>query len=80
MNRHPRDASEIYDDGDEHEDPFDQEVIYGPDGEVVYDPWYESQKVDRQCEACGRKFRGMPDHGFCDSCADKRERGEDLYY
>lgn len=53
----------------------DEEDVYGPDGEVVYSPWFERQKIDRVCEACGRGFRGMPDHGFCDPCADVRERG-----
>lgn len=56
----------------------DDEPVYGPDGETLYDPWFEKQKVDRTCEGCGRGFRGMPDHGFCDSCADARERGWDI--
>lgn len=58
----------------------EEDDIYGPDGDIVYSRYYEAQKVDRTCGYCKRVFRGMPDHGVCDSCADRIERGEDLYY
>lgn len=64
---------------EDDEPEFDNdEDIYGPDGEVVYSPWYERMKVDRKCQGCGVHFKGMPDHGYCDRCADKIERGEDI--
>lgn len=36
----------------------------------------------KRCEGCGFTFYGRPSHGFCDSCADRRERGEEMpdYY
>lgn len=30
---------------------------------------------EKTCERCGAGFRGMPDHGFCDTCADAIEAG-----
>lgn len=81
MNEDAMDDEDIVEEEEEVEDESwydEQEDVYGPDGEVVYSPYYESLKVDRKCEGCGRHFRGMPDHGFCDSCADIRERGGEL--
>ena len=52
-------------------------TIYGPDGETLYDPWFERQKVQRTCSYCGSGFMGMPSHGVCDRCADILERGGD---
>jgi hypothetical protein len=75
-----RDPSEYFDDDDKDEDFDEQEEIYDGEGNVVWSQYYEGQFVDRTCEGCGSDFRGMPDHGFCSSCADKRERGEDLLY
>jgi hypothetical protein len=36
--------------------------------------------VQRKCCYCGCGFIGMPDHGVCNSCADKLEQGMDLEY
>ena len=63
-------------DEEEEEHPDDEmDDIYGPDGEVIYSPWYEAQKVERKCQGCCSIFMGMPDHGYCDRCADIIERG-----
>lgn len=34
--------------------------------------------VLKTCQGCGRKVRIQPDYAYCNSCADKRERGMDL--
>jgi hypothetical protein len=31
-----------------------------------------------KCKGCGRKVRLRPGYGYCNSCADKRERGMDI--
>lgn len=64
---------------EEHEEDTPEE-IYDSEGNVVWSQYYEGQFVDRTCQGCGSKFRGMPDHGYCSTCADIRERGGDLNY
>jgi len=60
----------------EEEDEFDEDrEIYDDSGELVYADYYHGQFVDRVCQKCGSHFRGMPDHGHCDPCADAIERG-----
>lgn len=31
-----------------------------------------------ECKGCGRRVKLLPDYGYCDSCATKRERGLDV--
>ena len=56
-----------------------------------YDPveefdeyWHDPRNyIEHTCQGCGNTFKGHKDRGtlgFCDSCADKIERGEDVYY
>ncbi len=69
-----REIAEQFD--DEDDDDFDEpEELYDPEGNVVWSASYEGQFVERTCVGCSEKFRGMPDHGYCNSCADIRERG-----
>ena len=65
---------------DDDEDEFwdDEDEVTDNDGNVVWSRHYEGQFVDRKCQGCGCTFQGMPDHGYCNSCADKRERGWDF--
>lgn len=30
------------------------------------------------CHGCGRRVKLLPGYGYCNSCADRRERGEDV--
>jgi len=71
---------ETWDEEDEDEIWDEEDEIYDSEGNVVWSRYYEGQFVDRVCQAqgCGRKFRGMSDHGYCSSCADKIERGWDI--
>jgi hypothetical protein len=32
----------------------------------------------KKCNGCGLKKKLLPDSAYCDSCATKRERGEDV--
>lgn len=38
----------------------------------------QRQSVSKKCEGCGRMVRLKPDYAFCNSCADKIERGWDF--
>jgi rRNA maturation endonuclease Nob1 len=38
----------------------------------------QATNVRKKCQGCGRIVRIQPQYGYCNSCADKRERGEDF--
>lgn len=38
----------------------------------------QEESIEKICDGCGRKVRLRPDYGYCNSCADKIERGWDL--
>jgi rRNA maturation endonuclease Nob1 len=38
----------------------------------------QRESVWKVCEGCGRRVKLRPDYGYCNSCADKRERGYDI--
>jgi hypothetical protein len=38
----------------------------------------QSESIQKTCEGCGRTVKLRPDYAYCNSCADKRERGYDL--
>lgn len=40
----------------------------------------QETNVFKKCKGCGRKVRIQPDYAYCNSCADKRERGMDFDY
>ena len=42
--------------------------------------YFEVQRkcVEKECLGCGRKVSILPKYAYCNSCADKRERGFDL--
>ena len=40
----------------------------------------QRRSVLKKCEGCGNKVRLLPDYGYCNSCAEKLERGQDLEY
>ena len=42
--------------------------------------YHETQRksVTKKCQGCGRRVRIKPEYGYCNTCADKRERGEDM--
>jgi hypothetical protein len=46
----------------------------------MVDFYHEVQRtnVRKKCEGCGRTVKIRPDYGYCNSCADRRERGGDF--
>lgn len=38
----------------------------------------QRNSVQKKCAGCGRLVRILPHYAYCNSCADKRERGIDL--
>ena len=38
----------------------------------------QRESVVKKCLGCGRKVKLRPEYGYCNSCADKIERGYDL--
>lgn len=36
------------------------------------------RSVWKKCQGCGRKVKLMPQYGYCDSCATRREQGWDF--
>jgi len=64
-----------YDDNFGHWDNMD-----GPDGEENREFYRQVQRtnVRKKCQGCGRMVRIQPHYAYCNSCADKRERGYDI--
>lgn len=62
-----------YDDNFGHWDTEDPDDV---------DFYFRVQRESRlkKCCGCGRKVRLRPDYAYCNSCADKRERGMDTDY
>lgn len=52
----------------------------GMDDPDMQDFYRDVQKrsVWKRCEGCGRKVKILPEYGYCDSCATKREQGWDI--
>jgi Neuraminidase (sialidase) len=42
--------------------------------------YHKTQKVSvwKKCRGCGRRVKIKRDYAYCNSCADKRERGMDI--
>jgi len=38
----------------------------------------QRRSVRKKCQGCGRMVKIKPDYGYCNSCADKIERGFDV--
>lgn len=54
--------------------------IYEIESEEDIEFYHQVQKESRPtvCEGCGRTVNLRPGYGYCNSCADKRERGMDI--
>lgn len=51
-----------------------------PDYEDNYRFYKQVQRtnVTKKCQGCGRMVRIQPHYAYCNSCADKREKGYDI--
>jgi rRNA maturation endonuclease Nob1 len=38
----------------------------------------QARSVRKKCSGCGRMVKIKPEYGYCNSCADKIERGGDF--
>ena len=38
----------------------------------------QKRSVRKKCQGCGRMVKILPQYGYCDSCATKREQGYDI--
>ena len=38
----------------------------------------QAQSVRKKCQGCGRMVKIKPEYAYCNSCAEKRERGMDF--
>jgi len=56
------------------------EGMDGPDAEENREFYKQTQRtnVRKKCQGCGQMVRIQPQYGYCNSCADKRERGYDI--
>jgi rRNA maturation endonuclease Nob1 len=62
----------FYDDNFGHWEDMDD-----PDNQDFYNH-VQKTNVEKVCAGCGRTVNIQPQYGYCNSCADKLERGMDL--
>ena len=62
----------FYDDNFGHWDDMDD-----PDMRDFYREVQDSN-VEKRCSGCDRMVKIQPHYAYCNSCADKRERGWDI--
>ena len=62
----------FYDDNFGHWDDMDD-----PDMVDFYHQVQE-ESIEKKCEGCGQTVRLRPHYAYCNSCADKKERGYDI--
>jgi Zn finger protein HypA/HybF involved in hydrogenase expression len=65
-------VASYYDDNFGHWDIDDED-------DVEFYREIQETNVEKKCEGCGRMVRIQPQYAYCNSCADKRERGEEIY-
>lgn len=62
---------------------MDDNELYHDDPEAYMEWHAKHNQMEHKCKACGRRFTGHFARGplaICDFCADRAERGEDIYY
>lgn len=64
--------AEYFDDNFGHWDNMDD-----PDMREFYDQ-VQRESVTKKCKGCGRKVKIRREYAYCNSCADKIERGMDI--
>lgn len=48
------------------------------DDDVDFYNRVQATNVRKKCQGCGNMVSIQPQYGYCDSCADKREKGYDI--
>jgi hypothetical protein len=64
--------AEYYDDNFGHWENMDE-----PENRRFYH-WIQKTSVEKRCKGCDRMVKIQPQYAYCNSCAEKRERGLDL--
>lgn len=67
-------APTYYDDNFGHWDNMDD-----PDNQEFY-RHVQRTNVRKKCGGCGQMVKIQPQYAYCNSCADRLERGGDLFY
>jgi hypothetical protein len=62
--------SNLYDDNFGHYEENDD-----PEGTREFYDHIQKTNVKKKCQGCGRMVLIQPHYAYCNSCADKRERG-----
>lgn len=60
-----------------YDDNFGLYVIEDKEDEDFYRQ-VQSESIWKTCTGCNRRVKLRPDYGYCNSCADRLERGEDI--
>jgi hypothetical protein len=60
-----------------YDDNFGEYEIHDQDDIDFYHQMQEMSE-EKECRGCGRTVRIKYDYAYCNSCADKRERGWDI--
>ncbi len=47
-------------------------------GDIEFYHDVQRRSKAKKCQGCGRKVRLLPDYAYCNSCADRMERGGDI--
>lgn len=60
-----------------YDDNYGWYEIDGPE-DIEFYHRTQRESVTKRCKGCNRMVRIKPDYAYCNSCADKRERGYDI--
>ena len=61
----------------QYDDNFGHYNIEDDDDLEFYEQM-QRESVEKKCKGCGRTVRIRPQYAYCNSCAEKIERGEDV--
>ena len=59
-----------------YDDNFGHWDVQDEDDAAFYEKVQRESRM-KKCQGCGRRVRLRPDYAYCNSCADKMERGGD---
>jgi rRNA maturation endonuclease Nob1 len=60
-----------------YDDNFGEYEINDQD-DIDFYKQVQRESVSKICQGCNRRVKLRPDYGYCNSCAEKRERGYDI--
>jgi hypothetical protein len=60
-----------------YDDNFGHYEIEGPEDVEFYFS-VQARSTEKTCDGCGQRVKLMPQYGYCNACATKREQGWDI--